>query len=275
MKRLLKRVIKRRIRAFGSAGGSLPRILTYHSVGDRPHPMNVTPENFEAQMRWLAGSFRVISVADALAGVKGVAITFDDGYRDNLVNAAPVLRRLDIPATVFVVTQRMGGFLDHDRPEECARLMTWDEARAWRGLGLEVGGHTRTHARLRGMDAVDLMDEVDGCRVDLEGELGAGTYGFAYPFGSSLDYDDVAVRAVRGAGFGYGLSNRYGRVDRDRGVWEVQRIWIDDSDHLDTFRAKVDGRMDSLRLLDSRAGIKLRRALNWLIEGGTTRSEVA
>jgi peptidoglycan/xylan/chitin deacetylase (PgdA/CDA1 family) len=110
-------------------------VLTFHRIG-RPEEsvlnrdvFSATPDDFQAQMATLAAHFEVIEADDlerAFARPRGraVAITFDDGYRDNFVHALPVLRRLGLPATFFVTA----GLLD--RP----RLPWWDEV-AWR-----VGG---------------------------------------------------------------------------------------------------------------------------------------
>ena len=95
--------------------GAENRILTYHSVGERDHEMNVTPKAFREQMTWLADHFSVVSVEEALSGDGQIALTFDDGYHNNVVNAAPVLKELGLPATFFVVTGHMGGLLDLDR----------------------------------------------------------------------------------------------------------------------------------------------------------------
>ena len=120
-----KTTIKRAVKGVGAMlGRALPartavaRILTYHSVGSRDHEMNVSPPAFREQMEWLARSANVIPLAEAAASRPGVAVTFDDGYRDNLVHAAPVLEDLGIPATVFVVAGRRP---DPSRPPRAAR----------------------------------------------------------------------------------------------------------------------------------------------------------
>src|SRR5690606_11379545 len=72
---------------------------------------------FETQMRYLNRHYRVMPLAD-LAGLLGTgrplrepvaAVTFDDGYRDNYTSAFPVLRRLGVPATIFLATGYIGG----------------------------------------------------------------------------------------------------------------------------------------------------------------------
>ena len=95
-------------------------ILIYHRVAERrPFTLESTaPRAFERQMRYLAGHFRVLPLAEIIERVRSgapiparsLAITFDDGYEDNYTHAFPVLRALGLPATVFLTT----GWIDTD-----------------------------------------------------------------------------------------------------------------------------------------------------------------
>ena len=240
---------------------SVSRILTYHSVGQRDHEMNVMPEAFRRQMAWLAEHVPVIPLEEAVEGRSGVAITFDDGYRDNLENAAPILREFGFPATLFMVAGRAGGTLKHDRESPDSRLLTWEELRQWAG-DLEVGAHTLTHCRLSRLDEAGQRAEIVESKARLEEELGCPVRAFAYPFGSALDYNQTSVRLVREAGYAYAVSNRFGpnRAGADR--WTLRRIWIDATDNEASFQDKVIGRLDILRWMDSPPGIALRRVVN-------------
>ena len=244
------------------------RILTYHSVGHRDHDMNVTPEAFRAQMDWLAEHARLIPLDAAVAGPDGVVVTFDDGYRDNLINAAPILEELRIRATFFIVAGRVGGVLDHDSDPETSALMTWEEVRQLESLGFAIGAHTLSHARLSHLDEEEQRAEIQGSARKLEEELGHPVDAFAYPFGSCADYDDVSERLVRESGFAYAVSNRYGVNLPGGNPWALRRIWIDATDNLDTFQAKVTGQLDALYVLDSRLGVLARRMLNCLVRRG-------
>lgn len=241
------------------------RILTYHSVGRRDHEMNVTVDNFREQMRWLKGNYPVCSLSDAATKHRGVAITFDDGYCDNLENAAPILEELGIPATVFIVAGRVGMHLGHDADSASSALMTWEEVREIESAGWEIGGHTLTHRRLSECAPSEQQTEIEVCTELLRDNLGHSIESFAYPFGSSLDYNEVSKAVVRRCGYRFALSNRYGAHMPTADPWSIRRIWVDRTDSLDSFKAKVDGSLDALTWLDSPLGIRARRALNDLL----------
>lgn len=93
-------------------------ILMYHRIIECDRDiwgLAVTPANFQEQLQVLQKSFTVMTLSDlALAQTEGqipkraVAITFDDGYIDNLVNAKPILTKYNMPATIFIATGYIG-----------------------------------------------------------------------------------------------------------------------------------------------------------------------
>lgn len=126
-------------------------ILLYHRVdvdGDDPFAIRVTPERFRAHLEVLRERWRVVPLRDLVhalregESVEGcVALTFDDGYEDNLRVALPALERADVPATVFVVADELG------------REFWWDRlTRLWSSRRGESGsaGFRALHRRLRG-----------------------------------------------------------------------------------------------------------------------------
>ena len=263
-KAALKKLIKRFVRIVGGRRNARPvaRILTYHSIGARDHEMNVTPAALREQMAWLAANATVISLEQAARGEPGVAVTIDDGYRDALTNAAPVLTDLRVPATVFVVAGRFGGFLDHDDASRENRLLARDEVFELHDMGIDIGSHALTHRRLSLLPEREQAHEISESKRILEQILQRPVPTFAYPFGSSADFDATSVRLVQESGYTCAASNRYGvnAVGCDR--WCLRRIWVDATDDLAMFQAKVDGRLDRLALLDTRLGTWARRALN-------------
>jgi peptidoglycan/xylan/chitin deacetylase (PgdA/CDA1 family) len=103
------RRIRRRLR---SALASPPVILCYHRVfapETDPHLLSVSPEWFRAQMEVVRQRGRPLAI-DALSKLpsRGIVVTFDDGYLDNLENALPILRATEIPATIYIATGNVG-----------------------------------------------------------------------------------------------------------------------------------------------------------------------
>lgn len=114
-------------------GGAL--ILGYHrisDVADDSYQICVAPENFDGQMEALKEYAHPVSLSDLVQNLKqnalvpkSVAVTFDDGYVDNLHVAKPILEKYDIPATVFVCTGFAGREFWWD---ELERLVTASKA---------------------------------------------------------------------------------------------------------------------------------------------------
>jgi peptidoglycan/xylan/chitin deacetylase (PgdA/CDA1 family) len=105
-------------------------VLVYHSISSPPEPMeadaDISPERFERQLRWLSRWRRVIPLDETLhvsPRRRLAAITFDDGYRDNLTAALPLLEKFSLPMTLFVTAGFLGrdGYLSKDELREISR----------------------------------------------------------------------------------------------------------------------------------------------------------
>jgi peptidoglycan/xylan/chitin deacetylase (PgdA/CDA1 family) len=97
------------------------RILYFHRVNDAADPFigSISTGLFEQQMKYLAQRYRVVSLSEVTKRLSQggppepvVAITFDDGYQDNYLNAFPILRSYGLPATIFLTT---GGIDSRER----------------------------------------------------------------------------------------------------------------------------------------------------------------
>lgn len=252
------------------------RILTYHSVGrDRRHETNVDPAAFERQMRWISEFRRVAHLPDVVGrdgarvdvGDPAVALTFDDGYADNVTTALPVLEEFGLRATIFATAGYIGAgrLLPHDTGSAGAELLSWDALRRWRDRGMGVGSHGMSHARLGGTERGTLRCEVSESKQRLEEQLGEEVLFISFPYGRRGDFSDAAVRAAGEAGYAAAFSAVYGANTDRTGRWRLRRIGIESSDSLFTFRAKLNGALDLLALAESPPGRWLVNAANRLL----------
>lgn len=184
-------------------------ILMYHAIGargERPTRYVIPVTQFERQMKWLKRrGYAVMRLEDYVACLrehrlpppKAVVVTLDDGYLDNLTLARPILERLGLPATVFLVSAggtHNGWSVTDDvagRP-----LMRMEDAKGILGGVVSFGAHTRTHPKLPDIPLADAEREVGGSRDELEAALGAPISTFAYPYGRmNAAVRDIVVRA--------------------------------------------------------------------------------
>lgn len=172
-------------------------ILAYHSLDDSGSVISVTPATFARQMTILAEvGFRGLALREAVAlrkqhGVwpaRAAAITFDDGYKNLLEHALPVLARHGFSATIFLVSQFVGRHNDWESPPAGfgrRATLDWTEVRKLANAGIEIGAHTRTHPDLRSVDDETLERELAGSQGELQEGLGAPVRSLAYPYGGA------------------------------------------------------------------------------------------
>jgi peptidoglycan/xylan/chitin deacetylase (PgdA/CDA1 family) len=222
--------------------GDVPLILMYHSVADEsydPNLLSVSPRRFAQQLAWLARHrLRGVAVGTLVAAVRAgrarglVGITFDDGYASVLANAVPELARHGFTATVFVISERVGGVNDWDAGTPWP-LVSWSQVGELAAAGMEIGSHSANHVRLAGADAGTLRAEVGGSKERLSRQADAEIRGFAYPYG---DMDAAARGAVTDAGYDYACAVKAPRAAL--GLMALPRVYVGERDGPDRMTAK-------------------------------------
>lgn len=197
------------------------RVLFYHRVADEyPNDWTMSTRMFATQMKWLKERFDVVSLAEAQARIEAgqnqiptACITFDDGYADNMRFAVPLLLRNRLPFTYFVATDYTLGkpAFPHDvatgRPLE---PNTPEQLRQLAASGVEIGGHTRSHANIGGgLTVTQLVDEIAGCKIELEEIIEREVCYFAFPYGLPQNLSSEGFRVAYEAGF-RGVCSAYG-----------------------------------------------------------------
>lgn len=206
-----------------------PTILMYHSVGLNRAHFTVAPEAFRAQIAFLKEKgFEIISLEACLrrskAGETGklVALTFDDGYRDFLSNAWPVLRGYGFPASVFLIAGRMDADYEASGGEKIP-LLSWEEAASLQREGVVFGSHTVTHPKLTKIPLEEARKELEMSRDVLRQRLGVGPSFICYPHGRA----STEIHAMaREAGYVGGLSITPGHPGPDTDPFDVPRAYV-------------------------------------------------
>ncbi len=207
-------------------------IVNYHRV-DSPHKdaryrsMFITPELLRFHIRFLKRcGYRFSTVTDALKrpGEDIACLTFDDGYLDNFRKGFPVLRTMNVPATVYVVTGAIGGhkIVWRESGDKLpSDILSWDQLKRLRDEGWEIGGHTHDHVHLDRYPKEIQKNTIVTSKQTLEKELGVKIESFAYPYGH-YNHDTLAV--VRAAGFTNAVTTKAGINGNSRSTFELQRI---------------------------------------------------
>ena len=178
----------------------------YHSIQPVPRTevmrsLHVHPISFASQMRILKMlGFRGCSVSEAIASFKSgipeklVALTFDDGYKNFLTNAAPTLKKHGFSATIYAVSDLVGTFNQWDWENGISRndLMDYADLRQCVSAGFEIGCHSSTHISLLNEEA-DFAHEIKSAKNTLEEKLDIPINAFCYPYGH---FSDSVVKSV-------------------------------------------------------------------------------
>ena len=230
------------------------RILMYHRVADTLETdiLAVTPFAFTAQMRWLREEgWVVLALPEALrrleAGTlppKTTAITFDDGYRDNYEEAAPILSKFGFSATIFPVTAFVLEETEHRRYRGRSPkipYLTIDQIRELKKAGFDFGGHTHTHPLLTSISFEEAQEEIFGAKKLLEQWTGEKSTLFAYPNGV---YGKEHFRILDALGYEAALTVRPGANHPGTFRFALLRTEVSGRDSLGDFIRKMNGGFD-------------------------------
>ena len=215
--------------AFLRSRYSVP-ILMYHSINPEPNRyielLIVKPEVFRRQMRFLKEHhYNVVPLSEVADLIKNnkkvpprtVAITFDDGYKDNYTYAFPILKEYNFPATIFVIVNEVG------RPEQ--DRLSWDDIAVMQASGLiTFGSHTLTHPYLPDITSPSVIKkEIGDSKKILEEKLGRKVDSFCYPGGR---FDARSRQAVIDAGYSLAVASNPGKKFSDNDLFVLKRLRI-------------------------------------------------
>ena len=219
-------------------------VLMYHRISDLTpqearsplmRDLTVAPRDFEQQVKYLVEhGFTFLRTRDIEAALrahaplpeKAVALTMDDGYKDNFEQAFPILRRYGVPATIFLVTNTV------NTPGH----LSWDEVHAMQRVQMGYGSHTVHHYDLTDLPPAQLDFELRESKRVLETRLAEPITGLAYPSGQ---YNPLVAARTEAAGYRAGWKKGGGPVQPGQNLFLLPRVRVRGDTTIDEFKQAV------------------------------------
>jgi peptidoglycan/xylan/chitin deacetylase (PgdA/CDA1 family) len=230
-------------------------VLTYHRVCENRLNIDISVRSsmFGRQMKYLRKRYLLVLLKEVRNknnekiknGKDAVAITFDDGYKDNYLNAFPILKEINAPATIFLVSR----FVNND-----SEFLNTSEIAEMRKYNINYGSHTSSHKILSEISLETAKQEILSSKIELERLLNENIPFFAYPKGKKQHINDYLKEQVKAAGYEMAFTMENGSVEKNDDIFQLKRIGIRDCPMF-VFKTRVSG------ILESKLANKIRNAL--------------
>ena len=208
-------------------------VLYYHSVkNSENNEVIIAPQKLRNQLKYIKDSgyttLTLKELEDYLLNnvpipEKSIVITFDDGYMDNYTNAFPILKDLNMKATIFCITFELDG--EYYLSENAIKKMS--------DYGIDIQSHTAGHPDLTTMTYEQQLNEFLEAKDTLEAITEKPVTALAYPYGK---YNDISLKAAKDAGLKLAFTTNLGLADRDDNPLLLNRIYVSSKYDMDTFK---------------------------------------
>jgi len=217
--------------------------LFYHSL-DSGKPLT----NFLKQIDYLVRhGYKVVPINDVVSYVRGkktlpprsVCLTFDDGYSNNCGVVFAILKKYDVPVTIFLSTK----YVASDDSQEIdlgigERFLSWGEIKEMVRSGVCFGSHGHNHCDLTSLSADKSLQEILLSKELIKKNLSGRIRYFSYPYGR---YDGKTQGLVEKAGFEAAFTTIPGTIRSGDDPYALKRTLIAPSDSLFDFKKKIAG----------------------------------
>ena len=216
-------------------------ILMYHKVPEQPitseHKIFVTKENFEKHLQFYRKrGFETLTFSDLQhyrTGKKSfnhfpkkpLMLTFDDGYKDNLDNAAPLLKKYGFTAQVFLLADSKvaSNQWDANSTEPSHEIISGPERQQWKNTPFAIGSHGFVHKKITALDKASAQHELMDSKKALENEFSVPVNVFAFTYGVT---SPVAADLAQAAGYDYAVNTDTGGLLLEEEPYSIFRVSI-------------------------------------------------
>lgn len=211
-------------------------VLYYHSIDDsQANEVILSKENLRKQLTYIRDSgYTTLTMAELNDYIKNnkeipeksIVITFDDGYMDNYINAFPILKELNMKATIFVITNGI----------DDGYYMSKEQIKELSNYGIDIESHTKTHCHLNTLSYEEQLKELKESKNTLEEITGKEIISIAYPFG---DFNENSVKAAQAAGYSLAFTTDKGYAKRDTSSLKLNRIYVSSANTFEQFKERL------------------------------------
>lgn len=212
-------------------------VLIYHSISDEKNKVATPLKLFEEEIAYLERKHHnFLRISDLMTLKekkirKPTIIYFDDGFKDNLTNALPILKKYGIQATIFVTT----GYVGKEN-----KYLNWGEVLFLKKNGFEIGSHTVNHKRLAEAGPKEAEFEISESKKIIENKIGDDVYSFSFPKGS---FNDNVKNIIAKSGYKIAVSGGVGLNDvediKSSGLTVLKNVDIRNFENLTFFKVKL------------------------------------
>ena len=215
-------------------------VLYYHSVlpdseVTTRNEVTISPENLKTQLQLVKDlGYTTLTMSELNDYIinnkeipkKSILITFDDGYADNYVHAFPILKELDMKATIFVISSGIDG----------GYYMSSDQLKDMVNYGIDIESHTVNHVHLDTLPYEEQLKELKDSKATIEKVTNKEVLSIAFPFG---DYNENTLKAVTDAGYSIAFTTNRGLANRTDNKIALDRIYVSSEYSIDTFKERL------------------------------------
>lgn len=215
-------------------------VLYYHSVlPDSEVPtkneVTISPEKLKEELQLVKNlGYTTLTMSEVNDYIinnkeipkKSILITFDDGYTDNYVHAFPILKELNMKATVFVISSGI----------DSGYYMSSDQLKEMSNYGIDIESHTVNHVHLNTLSYEQQLKELKDSKAKIESVTNKNVLSIAYPFG---DFNDNSKKAALDAGYSLAFTTNKGLANRTDNHVALDRIYVNSEYSLETFKERL------------------------------------
>lgn len=229
-------------------------VLAYHSVSNKRSMLAVTPGNFKKQIEYLRSRGYKNIKPDNLFKEENsknkIIISFDDGLKDNLDTAMPILDENDYKAVIFIATKYIGekGSFMSKEDDKNFLMLNDEEIIKLEDSDWDVCNHLHSHRNLSDLSATEIKKEYITAREILDSIMNKkeNTKIIAYPRNKK---NDVVIDVLKNAGVKMAFSGAVGTVDKESNIMDLPRIEIDADTSFLKFKLAVSPSFQMLKKL--------------------------